>query len=412
MQVGLLPVRVALGEGRAEHVALEPDRHLLGAVGVGPGVEGDFEGFVRLRLAAAEDVGDLLGAVVLLGDYQPHGAARVAGAFGRSIRPPVAPILLGSARSMRTLVTGGAGFIGSNLVDALLARGDEVTVVDDLSTGRRENLDGALAGGREAGRAGRPRGRRAGRAGSPSERPEVVFHLAAQIDVRKSLADPAFDAAINVGGTANLLEAARGGGLAAGRLRLHRRRDLRRGRGQAAAARRGRADRTALRLRPEQVRRRGLPGALRAALRALRRQPAARQRLRAAPGPARRGGRDRDLLRQAARPASGRPSTATAGRPATTYMWATWSRRRWPRPARRRAGAINIGTGVETDVLELAARLGELGGRRELRARARAAARRRGAADLARRGTGRARAGLAGRETGLAEGLRLTLDSM
>ena len=49
----------------------------------------------------------------------------------------------------RCLVTGGAGFIGSNLVDALLARGDAVTVLDDLSTGRRENLDGALAGGAE-----------------------------------------------------------------------------------------------------------------------------------------------------------------------------------------------------------------------------------------------------------------------
>lgn len=50
---------------------------------------------------------------------------------------------------MKTLVTGGAGFIGSNLVDALLARGDEVTVVDNLSTGRRSNLDGALAAGAE-----------------------------------------------------------------------------------------------------------------------------------------------------------------------------------------------------------------------------------------------------------------------
>ena len=48
---------------------------------------------------------------------------------------------------MRAIVTGGAGFIGSNLVDALLDRGDEVTVVDDLSTGRRENLDGALERG-------------------------------------------------------------------------------------------------------------------------------------------------------------------------------------------------------------------------------------------------------------------------
>src|SRR4051812_36512613 len=52
-------------------------------------------------------------------------------------------------RSMRTLVTGGAGFIGSNLVDALIARGDSVTVVDNISTGRRENLTEALANGAE-----------------------------------------------------------------------------------------------------------------------------------------------------------------------------------------------------------------------------------------------------------------------
>ncbi|HXS47083.1 MAG TPA: NAD-dependent epimerase/dehydratase family protein, partial [Solirubrobacterales bacterium] len=114
---------------------------------------------------------------------------------------------------IRAIVTGGAGFIGSNLVDALLARGDEVTVVDDLSTGRRENLDGALAAGaklveldiREA----------AALAELVAEvRPEIVFHLAAQIDVRRSLEDPAFDAAINVGGTANLLEAMRAAGSA------------------------------------------------------------------------------------------------------------------------------------------------------------------------------------------------------
>ena len=49
---------------------------------------------------------------------------------------------------MRALVTGGAGFIGSNLVDALLDRGDEVTVVDNLATGKRENLSGALSRGR------------------------------------------------------------------------------------------------------------------------------------------------------------------------------------------------------------------------------------------------------------------------
>ncbi len=112
---------------------------------------------------------------------------------------------------MRALVTGGAGFIGSNLVDALLARGDAVTVVDDLSTGRRENLDGALAAGAELAeldiREAAALGERVAAA-----RPEIVFHLAAQIDVRRSMADPAFDAAVNVGGTANLLEAMRAAG--------------------------------------------------------------------------------------------------------------------------------------------------------------------------------------------------------
>jgi UDP-glucose 4-epimerase len=109
---------------------------------------------------------------------------------------------------MRTLVTGGAGFIGSNLVDSLLARGDEVTVVDDLSTGRRENLDGALATGAELVELD-IRDAAALADATADARPEVVFHLAAQIDVRKSVADPAFDASINVGGTANVLEAAR-----------------------------------------------------------------------------------------------------------------------------------------------------------------------------------------------------------
>jgi UDP-glucose 4-epimerase len=112
---------------------------------------------------------------------------------------------------MNALVTGGAGFIGSNLVDALLARGDEVTVVDDLSTGRRENLDGALTAGATLAEAD-IRDRAEIERIATEVRPEVVFHLAAQIDVRKSVADPAFDASINVGGTANVLEAARAGG--------------------------------------------------------------------------------------------------------------------------------------------------------------------------------------------------------
>jgi UDP-glucose 4-epimerase len=110
---------------------------------------------------------------------------------------------------MKTLVTGGAGFIGSNLVDALLARGDEVTVVDDLSTGRRGNLDAGLAAGAELVELDIRDGAELA-ATAAEKRPDVVFHLAAQIDVRKSLVDPAFDAAVNVGGTANVLEAARG----------------------------------------------------------------------------------------------------------------------------------------------------------------------------------------------------------
>jgi UDP-glucose 4-epimerase len=112
---------------------------------------------------------------------------------------------------MRSLVTGGAGFIGSNLVDALLAGGDEVTVVDDLSTGRRGNLDGALAAGAELVELDVREGEALARLAA-ERRPERVFHLAAQIDVRKSLSDPFFDAAVNVGGTANVLEAARGCG--------------------------------------------------------------------------------------------------------------------------------------------------------------------------------------------------------
>ena len=109
---------------------------------------------------------------------------------------------------MRALVTGGAGFIGSNLVDALLDRGDEVSVVDDLSTGRVENLDSARRRGIAFHEADIRDGERLRRLFAGS-RPDIVFHLAAQIDVRKSIEDPAWDAGINVGGTINVLEAAR-----------------------------------------------------------------------------------------------------------------------------------------------------------------------------------------------------------
>jgi UDP-glucose 4-epimerase len=104
---------------------------------------------------------------------------------------------------MRALVTGGAGFIGSHLVDALLERGDEVHVVDNLSTGSRENL-AASAELHELDIRDEALEELAGRL-----RPEVVFHLAAQADVGTSVERPAFDADVNVVGTVRVLEAAR-----------------------------------------------------------------------------------------------------------------------------------------------------------------------------------------------------------
>src|ERR671915_989348 len=113
---------------------------------------------------------------------------------------------------MRTLVTGGAGFIGSNLVDALVERGDEVTVVDDVSTGKRHNLDQAISRGAELSELD-IRDSEAVDAAVERARPEIVFHLAAQIDVRKSVTDPANDSRINVEGTVNVLRAAQAHGV-------------------------------------------------------------------------------------------------------------------------------------------------------------------------------------------------------
>jgi UDP-glucose 4-epimerase len=105
-------------------------------------------------------------------------------------------------------VTGGAGFIGSHVVDALVARGDHVLVLDDLSSGRPENLECDSAGGASLLEGDVTDTAVVGEAFA-SHRPELVCHLAAQIDVRRSVADPAFDLDINVAGTINLLEAAR-----------------------------------------------------------------------------------------------------------------------------------------------------------------------------------------------------------
>ena len=112
---------------------------------------------------------------------------------------------------MDCVVTGGAGFIGSNLVDGLVARGARVTVIDNLSTGKRANLEAALAAGARLEVVDVRDARAVGEVFARA-RPEVVFHLAAQIDVRYSVEDPAADAHANVLGTIAVLEAARGVG--------------------------------------------------------------------------------------------------------------------------------------------------------------------------------------------------------
>ena len=112
---------------------------------------------------------------------------------------------------MKAVVTGGAGFIGSNLVDALLERGDEVVIVDNISTGKRENIQQALAAGARLVEADIRDGQALIEL-FEDFKPDVVFHLAAQIDVRRSIADTPFDAMVNVVGTINVLEAAKRAG--------------------------------------------------------------------------------------------------------------------------------------------------------------------------------------------------------
>jgi UDP-glucose 4-epimerase len=112
---------------------------------------------------------------------------------------------------MKVLVTGGAGFIGSHVVDALVAAGAQVHAVDNLSRGRVDNLAGALAAGAQLHAADVTDELAIARL-TAAVQPEVLLHLAAHIDARRSVDEPAFDARVNVAGTAAILEAARRAG--------------------------------------------------------------------------------------------------------------------------------------------------------------------------------------------------------
>ena len=243
-------------------------------------------------------------------------------------------------------------------------------------------------------------------------KPESVFHLAAQIDVRRSMADPGFDARLNVVGTVNALEAARRARGLEVRLHLHRGRHIWRGRRaqRRAAVLRGCALRALLGLRPEQARGRGLHRPLRAHPRAAGDRRAARQRLRAhgrtrRPRPA--------WSRSSARPArdGGRPPcSARASRRGTTSTSRTSSSALLAAEAADDAGPINVGTGVETNVLEPGrARSGRAFGRDDFEPRVRPRPRGRGRADRARHRRARRAARLARRSARLETGLEQTI---
>ncbi len=310
---------------------------------------------------------------------------------------------------MRALVTGGAGFIGSNLVDALLARGDEVAVVDDLSTGRRQNLDDALGGGAQLSELDIREGAALSELFA-ERRPEVVFHLAAQIDVRRSVADPAFDASINVGGTANVLEAARLAG--AGRVVFI----------STGGAIYGEGEGQQLPL-PE-----GAPiaplspyGQSKCAAEGY---VALYERLYGLSGVSLRLGNvygpRQDPLGEAGviaifcgrLRAGERPTVYGDGKQTRDYIYVGDVVAAALAAAESKAsGPINVGTGVETDVLELAARLGELGESAGFEPEF--APERTGEVQRVSIDPGRAERELGWRaQTGLEEGLRLTLDAV
>ena len=395
-----------------------------------PGVERDAVAFVLLGLAAGEDLGDLLGAVVFLCDDQSHCDASGNAATGAETssegsssvcRQPQRNHAVNKPRHQEAPRLEGFGDRRSRLHRIESRR----RPARPRRRGRRARQPRRPGRRRTSSR--RSRGARSWssrtsatatlvRSLLESEKPEVVFHLAAQMDVRVSAAKPVYDAEINVIGTINMLEAARAARRAPVRVRLDRRRDLRRDRRAPDA--RGRRDQLRGALRPGEVLGRGLLRPVAPPARALDREPAVRQRLRPAPGPARRGRRGRDLLRQAPRR---RPADRLRRRPPDARLHICGGSR--PRGADRRpanevTGSFNVGTrrGV------LGARPGR--GARQARPRARASSartttferavrarpRRRGAA-LARSTRRKSREVLGFEATvELEEGLRRTLE--
>ena len=211
---------------------------------------------------------------------------------------------------MRILVTGGAGFIGSHVVDAFVAAGHHVAVVDSLASGKRENLNPQATfyevDVRDAELLAQV---------FEAEQPEVVDHHAAQVEVRRSIDDPVYDAQVNVLGTLNVLSR-RGRRGAEGDLHRQRGRGLW-GAG-AAAVRRGTPDRAAVPVWREQVRDGGVSEGLPGDVRAGDDGAAVCERLRSAPGSARRGGgggdlRGQDVAGRRRRPQNQRGWRADAG---------------------------------------------------------------------------------------------------
>ena len=108
---------------------------------------------------------------------------------------------------MKILVTGGAGFIGSNIADAYIAAGHKVVIIDNLSSGKRSNINPKAKFYKLDVNSDEIPGIFA------KEKFEIICHHAAQIDVRKSVADPAYDAKVNILGALNILEAAKNNGV-------------------------------------------------------------------------------------------------------------------------------------------------------------------------------------------------------